>query len=337
MKAVEQGNGYPLINPRTHEKTYIKANDLFNEICKQAWTTGDPGLFFIDAANNKNPTPWFGQFECVNPCGENPLLANESCNLGSIDVSKMVLENKKFDWDRLAEVVAISVRFLDNVITANNFPTIKIQRASLRTRKVGLGLMGFADTLILMGMRYDSEQAVKFAKRLMMNIRETAHMVSRDLGKEKGFGELERLKRRNATLTTIAPTGTLSILADCSSGIEPIFKKNFTKTVLGNVKINLGKKYQKIDDNLLITAGEISIEKHVEMQSAFQQYTDNAVSKTINLDNKSTVVDVTKAFKLAFASGCKGITIFRDGCRPEQMLENVTGELSECDGNKCSI
>jgi ribonucleoside-diphosphate reductase alpha chain len=195
--------------------------------------------------------------------------------------------------------------------------------------------MGFADALIMMNMRYDSDQASKFAKRLMMNIRETAHMTSRDLGKEKGYGELVRLKRRNASLTTIAPTGTLSILADCSSGIEPLFAKNFTKTVMDNVKLDMGKKYQNADESIIITAHEISVEKHIEIQSAFQSYTDNAVSKTLNLSNSATIEDVKKAFLLSYQAGCKGVTIFRDGSRAAPLQDKDA--LSECEGNKCQI
>lgn len=341
MKAVGKNNGYPLRHPRTAGKRYIKARELFNEICSNAWANGDPGLLFLDTIERANPTPWLGRLEGVNPCGETPLIPNESCNLGSINISKLV-ENNKFNWDRLEEVVGIAVRFLDDVIDANHYPNVKIQRATLRTRKVGLGVMGFADALLMMGIKYNSEQAQKFAKRLIMNMRESAHMVSKDLGKEKGMGELQKLKRRNATLTVIAPTGTLSMLAGCSSGIEPIFARTFTKTVLNGVEFNMSKKYMSIKDELMITAHDISIEDHIKIQAAFQTYTDGAVSKTINLDNQATREDVEKAFLLAWELGCKGITVYRDGSRqaPLEVVkaeESVKTKLSECENGRCSI
>jgi len=308
---------------------------LFRLICHQAWLTGEPGLIFIDTINAKNPIPWMGEIEGTNPCGEQPLLPYESCNLGSIDVSKLV-KDKKVDWDRLDEVVSIAVRFLDNVIDVNKYPNVKIARKTTTTRKVGLGIMGWADMLINLGVKYDSEHAVKLAKRLMMTVRETAHMTSRDIGKEKGFC-FNQLKRRNSTLTTIAPTGTLSILADCSSGIEPLFGKEFTKTVLNGVKLDLGKKYREVDDKLLITSFMIPVEKHIEMQAAFQLYTDNAVSKTVNLQNSATEADVRKAFLLAHELGCKGITCYRDGSRKSPLEVTTEGALSECENGKCPI
>jgi ribonucleoside-diphosphate reductase alpha chain len=339
MKAVDKNNGYPLHHPRMQGKKYIKAGELFDEICANAWANGDPGLLFLDTIERANPTPWIGRLEGVNPCGETPLIPNESCNLGSINISKLV-KNGKFDWDRLEEVVAISVRFLDDIIDANHYPNVKIQRATLRTRKVGLGVMGFADALLMMGIKYNSEQAQKFAKRLIMNIREIAHMASKDLGKEKGIGELEKLKRRNATLTVIAPTGTLSMLAGCSSGIEPIFAKSFTKTVLDGTKFDFTKKYSGIKDELMITAHDISVEDHIKIQAAFQTYTDGAVSKTINLDSKATKDDISKAFKLAWELGCKGITVYRDGSRAAPLeVVPIEGkkEYKECENGRCSI
>ena len=336
MKAVVNGNGYPLRHPRYHVKQYIDARELFNEICQQAWKTGDPGLLFLDTIESGNPTPQFGRLEGVNPCGESPLIPNESCNLGSINISKLVQESGKFDWDRLDEIVAIAVRFLDNVVEVNHYPNVKIRRATLRTRKIGLGVMGFADALIAMGVKYNSEQAHKFAKRLIMNIRENAHMVSRELGKEKGVGELRKLKRRNAILTVVAPTGTLSILANCSSGIEPLFARDYTKTVLGGVELNLSSKYKNVSEDLLVTTHDISIKDHIKIQAAFQSYTDGAVSKTINLKNAATIDDVKEAFMFAWESGCKGITVYRDGCR-NAPLKHVDGTLSECKNGRCSI
>jgi len=268
-------------------------------------------------------------------CGEQPLLPYESCNLGSIDVSKFVA-HKKIDWDRLNHVVEIAVRFLDDVIDANKYPNVRIQRRTLLTRKIGLGIMGWADLLISLGIRYDSEKAIKLAKRLMMNIRETAHITSRDIGKEKGYC-FKQLKRRNTTLTTIAPTGTLSILANCSSGIEPLFGKKYTKTVLNGVKLDLSEKYRDIDDDLIVTSHEIPVEKHIEMQAAFQMYTDNSVSKTVNLLNSAKVDDVRKAFLLAHSLGCKGITVYRDGSRAAPIEITTEGQLSECENNRCLL
>jgi len=336
MKAVKQDNGYPLRHPRIPEKKYVKAQELYNEICRQAWTTGDPGLLFLDTIEARNPTPWFGKLEGVNPCGETPLIPGESCNLGSIDLSKMVQENGKFNWDRLNEVVSIAVRFLDGLIDVNHFPNVKIKRATERTRKLGLGVMGFADALILMNMKYNSNKAQKFAERLIMNIRETAHIVSRDLGKEKGFGELKKLKRRNATLTVIAPTGTLSMLANCSSGIEPLFAKKFTKTVLDGTLFDLSSKYREINDDLLVTAHDISVFDHIKIQAAFQTYTDGAVSKTINLPSDANEEDVQKAFIFAWETGCKGITVFRDGSR-EGPLDIIDQGIAECANGRCNI
>lgn len=335
LKAVEQGNSFPLVNPFNRERIKIKAPELFDLICYEAWLTGEPGLIFIDTVNKKNPTPWLGDIAGTNPCGEQPLLPYESCNLGSIDISRLV-KDKKIDWDRLEEVITIAVRFLDDVIDVNSYPNIKIARKTRLTRKIGLGVMGWADALILLGHRYGSAESFKLAKRLMMNIREIAHITSRDLGKEKGYC-FKQLKRRNSTLTTIAPTGTLSILADCSNGIEPVFSKSYTKRVLNGVKLDLSKKYQDVDDKLMVTSFDISVEGHIEMQSCFQQYCDNAVSKTINFHNNATVADVRKAFLLAHKLGCKGISVYRDGSRKAPLEITTEGQLSECENGKCLI
>ena len=334
LKAVEQGNGFPLRNPHTQEKTYVKARDIFDTLCHQAWLTGEPGLIFIDTINAHNVTPWLGRIEGTNPCGEQPLLPYESCNLGSIDLSKLVVKGK-IDWDRLVTIVAIAVRFLDDVIEVNKFPTIKIERKTKMTRKIGLGVMGWADMLIKLGIRYDSDQAIKLAKRLMMTIRETAHMTSRDLGTEKGM-IFPLLKRRNATLTTVAPTGTLSLIANCSSGIEPLFSKNYTKTVMGDLTIDMSEAYAGVDPNLMVTSVDLTVEHHIATLAAFQEYTDNAVSKTIILPETAKVADVKKAFLAAHAAGCKGITVYRNKSREDAPLQDKTF-LSECTDGKCQI
>ena len=268
----------------------------------------------------------------VGNCGEQPLLPWESCNLGSIDLSKFVDKNG-VKWERLAEVVAIATRFLDDVIDVNKYPNVKIDRKTKRTRKIGLGVMGWADMLISLGIRYDSPEALKLAAGVMSVVYTVSHEASAELGKEKGYC-IERLARRNAATTTIAPTGTLSLLAGCSSGIEPIFAKQFSKTVMDNVKLDLGQKYVDVDDNLLVTAHEVPVEQHIAMQSAFQAFTDNAVSKTINLPKTAKVASVAKAFMEAHHSLCKGITVYREGCREAPM--KIEG-LSECDGDKCQI
>jgi len=271
-------------------------------------------------------------------CGEQPLLPWESCNLGSIDLSKFVNSKGEIVWDRLLKMVETAVRFLDNIIDVNKYPRIKIARKTLATRKIGLGIMGWADMLLMMKIRYDSDEALKLAEDVMSKINKTAHETSQELGKEKGYFPANNniLKRRNATLTTIAPTGTLSMLADCSSSIEPVFAKKFTKTVLGNVTLDISKKYQKLEGDYFVTALDISPEWHVKMQSAFQKYVDNAVSKTINLPYEATIEDVKKSIYLAYDLGCKGITMYRQGTR-EAPIQITSEGLSECDGDKCQI
>jgi len=332
MKAVKNENGYPLRNPYTKEKKYIAANELFHKICEQAWRTGEPGLIFIDTINNTNLIPELGRIEGTNPCGELPLLPYESCNLGSIDLSKMV-KNGKIDWDRLGYVIAVATRFLDDVIDVNKYPNVKIARKTRMARKIGLGVMGWADMLIGLGIRYDSDEALSLATRVMSTIQETSHSVSADLGQEKGCC-MGKLKRRNAATTTIAPTGTLSMIADCSSGIEPVYAREFTKTVLDGVVLDLGSKYKEVPSELMVVAHDVPVERHIAMQSAFQKHVDNAVSKTINLPKTAKVASVAKAFMLSHELGCKGITVYRDGSREAPV--KATG-LSECDGERCQI
>jgi len=280
----------------------------------------------------------------VKNCGENPLLDAESCNLGSIDVSKFVLENGKFNWDRFEEVVDIAIRFLDDVIDINCYPNVKIERRTKLTRKIGLGIMGWADCLMKMSLRYDSIEALKFAKRMTSNLQGRALITSKELAREKGACPAfllpeahkrgDKNLRRNATLTTIAPTGGLSIIADCSSGIEPLFSKSFSRTVLNGVKLDYGEKYKNVDSKLLSTALEISPSWHVKIQAAFQEQIDNAVSKTVNLPNSASVEDIKKLIFEAHSLGCKGLTVFRDGIRQQPLESNV---ISECEGNKCIV
>ena len=335
MKAVKADNGYPLVNPYSKEKTYVKAADIFHILCEQTWKTGEPGVIFLDTINRKNPIPEFGWIETTNPCGEVPLLPYESCNLGSIDLSKFII-NGKVNWNRLEEVISIATRFLDDVIDVNKYPNVKIARKTRMTRKIGLGVMGWADMLIALGLRYDSAEALKLASRIMKRINESSHDTSEELSKEKG-SYIGKLKRRNAYCTVCAPTGTLSLLAGCSSGIEPLFAKEYSKTVMDSVVLDLGGKYKGVDNNLLVVSHDVPVEQHIAMQAAFQQFTDGAVSKTINLPKTAKVATVAKAFVEAHEAGCKGITIYRDGSREDAPLKNTEKTYSECNNGKCQI
>ena len=334
LKSVKNGNKFPLFHRVIKQPKYVKARDLFDTLCYQAWLTGEPGIVFIDEVNRHNPTPWLGKIEGTNPCGEQPLLAWESCNLGSINLTKFVNDGK-ISWDRLKEVVVIAVRFLDNVIDRNKYPKVKIANKTKMTRKIGLGVMGWADMLIQLKIPYNDTKAFILAEEVMKFINGSAYEASEELGKERGNCD-NRIKRRNSTLTTIAPTGTISILSDCSSGIEPIFGKDFKKRVLDNVVLDMGSKYKKVPNNLLITAHDISVEDHIRMQASFQKYVDNAVSKTVNIPQESTVDDVKKAIWLAWELKCKGVTVYREGTRHGPIELSPEG-LSECDDERCNI
>jgi ribonucleoside-diphosphate reductase alpha chain len=334
LRAAKEDKQFPLVDPLTKNRRLIPAKDLFDLICYGAWRTGEPGVIFIDEINRKNPTPWLGRMECTNPCGEQPLLWYESCNLGSINLDKFI-KNGKIDYQRLEEVVKIAVRFLDNIIDINKYPSIRIANKTKMTRKIGLGVMGWADALIKLGIPYDSEEALELANELMTFINEKAKEASVELAEEKG-SYVDKAKIRNATRTTIAPTGTLSVLANCSSGIEPVFSKDFTKRVLGDIDLDLGSKYKKVPDKLMRTALLITPEAHIKMQATFQKHCDNAVSKTINLPDEASIEDVKSAVWLAWDLKCKGLTVYRHGTR-EGPLEISTEGLSECDTGKCEI
>ncbi|MEM2896443.1 MAG: vitamin B12-dependent ribonucleotide reductase [Candidatus Bathyarchaeia archaeon] len=360
MKAVEKNEDYYLINPRTKEPSKrLKAKGVFDLAVAMAWKTGDPGLIFIDEVNRHNPTPSLGEIEGTNPCGEQPLLPYESCNLGSINLSRIV-EDGKINWEKLKDIVRISVHFLDNVIDANKYPLKRIEEITKANRKIGLGVMGFADMLIKLGIPYDSDEALRKAEEVMEFIQKEALKKSVELAEIKGAfpnfkGSLWEKKGfkalRNATLTTIAPTGTISIIANCSSGIEPIFAICYIRNVMDNTELvevhpifekiayergfysdelmmEIAKKgsvkgLEKIPEDLrriFVTAFDIAPEWHVKMQAAFQKYTDNAVSKTVNLPYDSTVSDVEKVFMLAYKLKCKGVTVYRYGSKREQVL-----------------
>ncbi|AKG92157.1 ribonucleoside-diphosphate reductase class II [Geoglobus ahangari] len=362
MEALKSDGEYELINPRTGEVVRrIPARKIFNLIVEGAWRNGEPGMIFIDEINRHNPTPHVGEIEATNPCGEQPLLPYESCNLGSINLSKFVDEGRKdFDWERLREVVWIATRFLDNVIDVNSYPIPEIEEMTKKNRKVGLGVMGWADALFKLGIPYDSKEAVELAERVMKFIQEESHKASQKLAEERGVfpnwegsvWEKMGIRIRNATTTTIAPTGTISIIAGCSSGIEPVFALAYKRANIldGDEFFEVNPIFERTlraldlynDDilNRVVEEGsiqgideipeeirrvfkcalDISPEWHVRMQAAFQKYTDNAVSKTINMPNHATKADVEKAFLLAYELKCKGITVYRDGSREEQVL-----------------
>lgn len=359
MKKVEEDGEYWLINPRNRGKVRrLKAEDIWSLMAKSAWESGDPGVIFLDEINRYNPTPKIGRIEATNPCGEEPLLPYESCNLGSVNLSRMV-ENGKVKWNKLRGTVRNAVIFLDNVIDANRFPLKEIEEMTRANRKIGLGVMGFADMLIKLGIPYDSEEALGLAEKVMKFVTEEARWKSVELGEKRGsFPNFDRSvwkdkydAMRNATITTIAPTGSISIIAGCSSGIEPLFAVSFMRKVLEGTRLfeinplfeMTAKERGFYSADLLeetartgsvqgieavpedvkrvfVTALDIKPEWHVKMQAAFQKYTDNAVSKTVSLPDDARVEDVEKVFWLAYRLKCKGITVYRYGSKPEQVL-----------------
>lgn len=307
---------------------------LLDEIAETAWRTGDPGIIFLDAINRGNTTPDLGPLTSTNPCGESPLYPNEACNLGSINLAKMVNKGE-FDYELLKKTAAVATRFLDSVIDVNHYPLPEISEAVRHTRKIGLGVMGWADLLFRLRIPYDSDRALELAEKIMSVIKETAHETSVELGKEKGIpGALEHLGRRNATLTCIAPTGTIALLADCSSGIEPLFALEHTRvrTQIDGTKVimkQVNSHYaealkEELPENVIksvfITSHDVAPLSHVRTQGVFQKYTDLAVSKTVNLPHESTKKDVLDSYVTAWKLGCKGITIYRDGSKSMQVL-----------------
>ncbi|MCD8234812.1 MAG: adenosylcobalamin-dependent ribonucleoside-diphosphate reductase [Cloacibacillus porcorum] len=307
---------------------------LLAEIADSAWRTGDPGIIFLDAINRGNTTPNLGELTSTNPCGESPLYPNEACNLGSINIAKMVKEGA-FDYELLGEVSSVATRFLDDVIDVNHYPLPEIAEAVKLTRKIGLGVMGWADLLFQLRIPYDSKEAYELAENIMRTIQQRAHETSVALGKEKGIPEtLAHLGRRNATLTCIAPTGTIALLANCSSGIEPLFALEHTRvrTQTDGTKVimkQVNRYYEQaqkeglpeeVMKRVFVTSHDVSPSAHVRMQGVFQRYTDLAVSKTVNLCHECSVQDVLDAYTLAWREGCKGITVYRDGSKSSQVL-----------------
>ncbi len=377
MDALEKGEEYDLINPHTGQVvTRLSAREVFGRIVAAAWRTGDPGMVFIDRINASpaNPTPRIGQIEATNPCGEQPLLPNEACNLGSLNVSRFARrgagEEMVVDWDEMERVVRLAVRFLDDVIEMNPYPLPEIDRTVKDNRRIGLGIMGWADLLFLLGIPYDSQEAIDLADRLMAFVKEKAHDQSAKLAEERGpFPNWDRSiyrdvrPMRNSTVTTIAPTGTISMIAGCSSGIEPIFALAFEHRVKQSdgerVLTFMNETFERIArdegwysealkqeiarrgtlhgipgvpemaQHVFKTSHEISFDWHVRHQAAFQRSTDNGVSKTINLPNAASEDDVASAYRLAWELGCLGITVFRDGCKGEQVLNIGVGAKKE--------
>jgi len=364
IEAARENKDFDLIDPRNQKKAgQINARDVFETIVKQAWHNGDPGIIFLDRMNQDNPTPAIGEIESTNPCGEQPLLPMEACNLGSINVSKFVgIKNKKpfIDYKALKETIHLSVRFLDNAIEMSNSPLDEIDQMVKGNRKIGLGLMGFSDLLFQLNIPYNSEKALLIAEEIMTFIQKESHKASHLLGKERGtFKNFDKSiykgnknkQYRNATTTTIAPTGTLSIIAGCSSGIEPLFALSFVRRVMDNDELievnpyfekiarqrgfyskklmekiaktgsiaNLHEIPQDLRD-VFVTAHDISPSWHIRMQAAFQKFTDNAVSKTVNLPHDATKEDVMGIYNMSYDLGCKGVTIYRDGSKSNQVL-----------------
>jgi len=368
MKAVESGEEYSLVNPHSREVTgRLPAREVFERIVDSSWKNGEPGMIFIDRINRDNPTPRIGAIESTNPCGEQPLLPYESCNLGSINLANMITTqdgHARIDYDKLKSTVATAVRFLDDVIDMNNYPLPEIRHMTIGNRKIGLGVMGFADMLIALGIPYDSDEALAVAQELMSFVQEESGAASCNLARERGpfpnydvsvFPERGGAPRRNATTTTIAPTGTISIIAGVSSGIEPIFALSYTRNVMDNdhlvevhplfeaemrrrglysvermtelSKVGTLRHLESIPEDVArvyVTAHDISPEAHLRMQAAFQKYTENAVSKTVNFPSDATRDDIRKVFVLAYRLGCKGVTVYRDKSRDEQVL-NIGG------------
>ena len=370
METVKAGTEYELINPHSGEVSgTLDARTVFDKIVDAAWRNGEPGVVFIDEMNRYNPTPALGEIESTNPCGEQPLLPYEACNLGSINLGLCVAEDDgipTIDYDRLSRIVRTAVHFLDNVIDVNRYPLPKIDENTRKTRKIGLGVMGFADMLLKLGVPYNSVEAEKAAEEVMSLIQSEGRAASAELAAERGvfpawkesvFG-IENLPVRNATITTIAPTGTISIIADASGGCEPMFAYAFTKNVMDGDKLLVCNDFlvEKLKEagvysealmhrvaeegtlahipeipaeirRVFVCAHDISPEWHIRIQAAFQKYTDNAVSKTINFPNSATREEVKEAYMLAYKLGCKGTTVYRDGSRDSQVL--TTGTVKE--------
>jgi ribonucleoside-diphosphate reductase alpha chain len=375
MAALEAGTAYDLIHPKTGKVVgQLDAREVFRKIIHGAWKTGEPGVFFIDRANQYNPVPRLGSYEATNPCGEQPLLPYDVCNLGSINVGLFV-KNGDVDWERLRTAVHLCTHFLDNVIDANKYPLAEIDDLAKRIRRIGLGIMGWADLLVTLGIPYNSAEGVALGRRLMEFVDEESKVASEKLAEQRGvFAEWERsiwgpdasaardakgerirpMRRlRNCNLTTVAPTGTISIIAGCSSGIEPLFAVAFMRNQAGVLMPDVNEEFVKIAkregwysealvqqiaeaghihfdavpakwQRVFVTAHDVTPESHIRMQAAFQDFTDSAISKTCNFPNAATEEDVEQIYRMAFRLGCKGVTVYRDGARENQVLSTGT-------------
>jgi ribonucleoside-diphosphate reductase alpha chain len=370
MEKVRSGGPYDLINPRTKRVAkQLDARAIFDRISESAWRNGEPGVIFIDRVNRDNPTPELGEIESTNPCGEQPLLAYESCVLGSINLSRFYLDGA-LDYPRLGEVVRLGVHFLDNIIDVSEFPIPQIAHVTRLNRKIGLGVMGWADLLVALKVAYDSDRAIALAHEVMGFISREALQASIDLAERRGpfprfhqetiYRKSDAPPRRNATVTTVAPTGTISLVANCSSGIEPIYAVAYRRLSFGSEHMTfvhpLFEQYAReqgfyserlmervaergsINDiaeapeevrRVFVTTHDIAPEWHVRMQAAFQRHIDAAVSKTINFPNTASAEDVKRAYLLAYELGCKGITVYRDGSRERQVLSANAPGMSE--------
>ena len=374
MERVKNNQDYDLVNPRSQQVVgTLNARDVFQQIVELAWQTGDPGIVFLDRINQGNPNPQLGDIESTNPCGEQPLLPYESCNLGSINLARMVRytdDDVGIDWDRLARVVRTAVHLLDNVIDMNNYPIERIAEMSRTTRRIGVGVMGWSDLLVELGLRYDSREALQLAEEVMGRIQEESYRSSGELAETRDpfpawegsvYNDPARdggiIRMRNSAPVTIAPTGTISIIAGASSGIEPLFALSFVRNVMDRTRLVEVNPYfeavarsegfysQELMEQLAETGSleeldvpgwvkdifrvsrDISPEWHVRMQAAFQTHTDNSVSKTINFPYDATTGDISQAYMLAYETGCKGITVYRDGSKSEQVLS--TGDTTK--------
>jgi ribonucleoside-diphosphate reductase alpha chain len=371
MKALEKGGDYDLINPNTKKVVNkLRARDVFTLIVNKAWESGEPGIIFLDRINAANPLKNIGLIESTNPCGEQPLLPFESCNLGSINLNKVIKKEKakySIDYDRLRKITRVSVSFLDNIIDLNRYPLDEIKENTTANRKIGLGIMGFADVLIRLGIPYNSEEAVKTAERIMSAIQEESKSASEDLAIERGafpnfprstYAELGGKPLRNSTTTTIAPTGTISIIAGASSGIEPVYALAYVRNVLdNNILVEVNPLFEEIAKErgfysndimaqiaehgsaadvdgipedvkrIFVNAHDISPEWHIKIQAAFQKHVDNAVSKTVNFKSTASMEDIEQVYLTAYRLGCKGVTVYRDQSRENQVL--ATKQKSE--------
>ena len=379
MQAVENDEEYPLIAPHSQEVIeHLKAREVFELLVRKAWESGDPGIIFIDRINRDNPNPDQGEIESTNPCGEQPLLPYEACNLGSINLARFVIQKdgaSEIDWDRLRDIIHLSVRFLDNVIDASEYPLERITQTVKNNRKIGLGVMGWADLLYQLGLPYDSRRAILLAEKLMDFIQKESRSASKDLAKERGpfpsyetsvYKEQNLGPYRHATTTTIAPTGTLSIIAGCSSGVEPLFALCFVRQVMDGEKLTEANSFfvKALHDqgcyseklmaeviekgsvrnmdflpeelrSVYVTSMDIEAQWHLKMQAAFQKHTDNAVSKTVNLPNSATQEDIYKIYWMAYEEGCKGVTVYRDGCKSVQVLCTGEGQKDQKTDDEC--